>query len=61
MTGFAFPEILAAMNDAAQRGDFDAAHALYHRFLPLLVFEPVVCFVFWLTSHTHSHTHTCNP
>jgi 4-hydroxy-tetrahydrodipicolinate synthase len=39
MTGFAFPEILQAMNDAAQAGDFERAHALYARFLPLLVFE----------------------
>ena len=39
MTGFAFPEILSAMNAAAQSGDFEAAHALYHRFLPLIVFE----------------------
>ena len=39
MTGFAFPEILLAMNGAAQRGDFARAHALYARFLPLLVFE----------------------
>ena len=39
MTGFAFPEILLAMNAAAQAGDFERAHALYQRFLPLLVFE----------------------
>ena len=39
MTGFAFPEILIAMNDAAQAGDFEMAHALYQRYLPLLVFE----------------------
>lgn len=39
MTGFAFPEILMAMNDAAQAGDMARAHRLYHRFLPLLVFE----------------------
>ena len=39
MTGFAFPEILRAMNAAAQAGDFAKAHALYQRFLPLIVFE----------------------
>lgn len=39
MTGFAFPEILAAMNHAAQAGDMERAHALYARFLPLMVFE----------------------
>jgi len=39
MTGFAFPEILAAMNGAAQAGDMEKAHALYARFLPLMVFE----------------------
>jgi len=39
MTGFAFPEILRAMNSAAQAGDFERAHALYQRFLPLIVFE----------------------
>ena len=39
MTGFAFPEILQAMNAAAQAGDWERAHGLYHRFLPLLVFE----------------------
>jgi len=39
MTGFAFPEILTAMNAAAQAGDFERAHALYARYLPLMVFE----------------------
>ena len=39
MTGFAFPEVLRAMNDAAQTGDLATAHALYQRFLPLMVFE----------------------
>ena len=39
MTGFAFPEILAAMNNAAQAGDMERAHSLYARFLPLIVFE----------------------
>jgi len=39
MTGFAFPEILLHMNAAAQAGDFERAHAIYARFLPLMVFE----------------------
>ena len=39
MTGFAFPEILIAMNAAAQAGDWAKAHRLYAQFLPLLVFE----------------------
>eukprot|EP00927_Polykrikos_kofoidii_P059987 TRINITY_DN55069_c0_g1_i1.p1 TRINITY_DN55069_c0_g1~~TRINITY_DN55069_c0_g1_i1.p1 ORF type:complete len:409 (-),score=84.19 TRINITY_DN55069_c0_g1_i1:143-1264(-) len=39
MTGFAFPEILRAMNNAAQRQDFERLHAIYARFLPLIVFE----------------------
>lgn len=39
MTGFAFPEVLRAMNAAAQRGDMAHAHALYRRYLPLMVFE----------------------
>mmetsp|Transcript_42782 Transcript_42782/g.93759 ORF Transcript_42782/g.93759 Transcript_42782/m.93759 type:complete len:418 (-) Transcript_42782:496-1749(-) len=39
MTGFAFPEILIEMNRAAQAKDFARAHAIYHRFLPLIVFE----------------------
>ncbi len=39
MTGFAFPEILKAMNAAAQAGDFEKAHAIYHKYLPLIVFE----------------------
>lgn len=39
MTGFAFPEVLKAMNGAAQAGDLATAHALYQRFLPLMVFE----------------------
>jgi 4-hydroxy-tetrahydrodipicolinate synthase len=39
MTGFAFPEILRAMNEAAQAGDMERAHAIYARFLPLIVFE----------------------
>ena len=39
MTGFAFPEILKAMNAAAQAGELERAHALYARYLPLMVFE----------------------
>ena len=39
MTGFAFPEILLAMNRAAQAGEWARAHALYQQYLPLLVFE----------------------
>ena len=30
MTGFAFPEILLAMNNAAQAGDLEKAHKIYH-------------------------------
>ena len=32
-------EILLAMNALAQSGDYEGAHALYGRYLPLLVFE----------------------
>lgn len=39
MTGFAFPEILLAMNRYAQARDFDKAHLLYRKFLPLIVLE----------------------
>ena len=39
MTGFAFPEILAAMSSAAHMGEIERAHELYARYLPLLVFE----------------------
>jgi 4-hydroxy-tetrahydrodipicolinate synthase len=39
MTGFSFPEILLAMNSYAQAEDFDKAHLLYRKFLPLLVLE----------------------
>jgi len=39
MTGFAFPEILVAIDAAAQAGDLAAAHEIYSRFLPLMVFE----------------------
>ncbi|MCZ6748827.1 MAG: dihydrodipicolinate synthase family protein [SAR324 cluster bacterium] len=39
MTGFAFPEALQAMVSAARAGDWEAAWRVYHRFLPLIVFE----------------------
>lgn len=41
MTGFAFPEILMAMNTAAAQNetDINRAFEIYERFLPLLVFE----------------------
>src|SRR5665213_174848 len=38
-TGFAFPEVLVAMTKSAAAGDFDAAFAIYARYLPLIVFE----------------------
>ena len=38
-TGFAFPEVLRAMVDAAKAGDLDCVHALYARFAALIVFE----------------------
>lgn len=38
-TGFAFPEALSAIVQAAHTGDWDRARALYTRFLPLIVFE----------------------
>jgi 4-hydroxy-tetrahydrodipicolinate synthase len=38
-TGFAFPEALMAMVEAARSGDWGTARALYTRFLPLIVFE----------------------
>ena len=39
MTGFAFPEILAAIRREGERGGWHAAAALYDRFLPLIQFE----------------------
>ncbi len=39
MTGFAFPEVLIAMVQAARNGDFDAVHDIYRGYLPLIVFE----------------------
>src|SRR4030095_965647 len=38
-TGFAFPEVLVAMVQAARRKDWARVQALYTRFLPLIVFE----------------------
>ena len=37
MTGFAFPEILLAMNNAAQAGDLDKAHKIYHKYVQVPV------------------------
>jgi 4-hydroxy-tetrahydrodipicolinate synthase len=39
MTGFGFPEVLIGMLDAAMTGDMEKAWLIYHRFLPLIVFE----------------------
>jgi 4-hydroxy-tetrahydrodipicolinate synthase len=41
MTGFAFPEVLKAMNDYAQMGNYDRCHVVYNRFLPLFVLEHI--------------------
>ena len=38
-TGFAFPEVLMAMVDAAHQANWQRARELYTRFLPLIVFE----------------------
>ena len=38
-TGFAFPEVLMAMVNAARGSDWKKVRALYTRFLPLIVFE----------------------
>jgi 4-hydroxy-tetrahydrodipicolinate synthase len=38
-TGFAFPEVLRALVDAARAKDLDRVHALYARFAALIVFE----------------------
>ena len=38
-TGFAFPEVLAAMVDAAGRGDWTRVYDVYARFAALIVFE----------------------
>ena len=39
MTGFAFPEALKAMVEAAHSENFAEARRVYTRFLPLIVFE----------------------
>ena len=39
MTGFAFPEALKAMVDAARSENMTEARRVYNRFLPLIVFE----------------------
>lgn len=38
-TGFAFPEVLTAMADAARAADWQRVHELYARFAALIVFE----------------------
>jgi 4-hydroxy-tetrahydrodipicolinate synthase len=38
-TGFAFPEVLRALVDAAIANDVDRVHAIYARFAALIVFE----------------------
>ena len=38
-TGFAFPEVLRAMLDAAKRSDWKRVHEIYAWFSPLIVFE----------------------
>ena len=38
-TGFAFPEVLLAIVEAARAGNFDRSYAIYTRHLPLIVFE----------------------
>ena len=38
-TGFAFPEVLRALVNAAEAKDFDRVHALYARFASLIVME----------------------
>ena len=38
-TGFAFPEVLMAMVEAARAGDWPRVHAVYARFAALIVFE----------------------
>lgn len=39
MTGFAFPEILCAMHEHAQKGNMSRAHEIYQQYLPLFVME----------------------
>jgi 4-hydroxy-tetrahydrodipicolinate synthase len=38
-TGFAFPEVLRAMTNAARDTDWPLVHDIYSRFAPLIVFE----------------------
>lgn len=38
-TGFAFPEVLMAIERAARAGNLDEAYRLYAKYLPLIVFE----------------------
>jgi 4-hydroxy-tetrahydrodipicolinate synthase len=38
-TGFAFPEVLRALIDAARADDWQRVHDVYSRFAPLIVFE----------------------
>jgi 4-hydroxy-tetrahydrodipicolinate synthase len=38
-TGFAFPEVLKAMRDAALEANWQRVHDVYTRFAPLIVFE----------------------
>ena len=38
-TGFAFPEVLRALLDAARANDWQCVHDVYARFAPLIVFE----------------------
>ncbi len=38
-TGFAFPEVLRVLVDAARAGDWQCVHDVYARFAPLIVFE----------------------
>ena len=44
MTGFAFPEVMAAIRRMAEKGDWSRAAAVYDRYLPLIQFEaqPIV-------------------
>jgi 4-hydroxy-tetrahydrodipicolinate synthase len=39
MTGFAFPEILLAMTELSQSGQYDTIHNVYQKYLPLIVLE----------------------
>ncbi len=39
MTGFAFPEVLLALIRSAENKDFDTVNDIYHRYLPLIVYE----------------------